>query len=421
MVSLSDTRSSTSFNDPVFIRTHFLGRVASEDLGIAHQQSEWLKRQSSRHNDLCRWDANWFQPIVAVDGPDCMTSDTSDTEDDSPSFSRLSSSASGSRLGAHGRSRSNTLPLSAVASAPAELPRIRTLDRLHKASLLDDDSCKRDRAQSAPGARLLPPRPLTIDTAQPLRLSSTDLRALSDLPMLTIDTSSTTKTPVPAATSASPIRIECSESDGSCHGDAGDQDPEAQLAAGIIKLREQRKAAAKSQGRSISTKRRSADVASNANKEKSAKLTITTVTEDADDSDSAVILANRGSFVLRFAEAMLDFGSAALEKLSLSDGLDAFQESGNSLESVQPRRRSSTTPQQLAAEASQLRRRRQQTRSARVSRNSSEEALSTLSKLSRSWSVPKLLAFPPKFSPAVSMDAEPRSISSPVSPAAALP
>lgn len=338
MVSLTD---STSFDDPVYLRTHFLGRVASEDLGIAHQKQPWSKARTSRqHNqNLERWGAHWFQPLMA----ESLSSDSSDSSDDEEEDQPAVPTPSP-------RARASTLPVSRVSAVA-------------QASLIDSKPLlKRDRSHSAPDSQLLPPRPLTINTLQPLRLSSTDLNALSTPPK--------PLAPVASSSRSSPVRIQYSESDGSCHGDAGDQDPEAQLAAGIIRLREARRAANKS-SRSAS-KRRTAKFAP--------------ILPDSDDGDLINIQAHGGNFVLRLAEAMLDFGSAALERLSLPEVSPEPM-------TPQPQRRLSTTPKELAAETQSLghrRRRRQQARSANVSRNPSSTNLSTFANMARTLSMPRL-------------------------------
>lgn len=342
MVSLTE---SQSFEDPIYVRTHFLGRVASEDLGIAHQKQSWSKTRTHRHqSDLEQWGAHWFQPITTFEG---LSSD-SDSSDDEEALPTAVAQPSP-------RARSSTLPVSRVTVPQAFLTKSSSLLQLN-----------RDRSRSAPD-QLLPPKPLTIDTLQPLRLSSTDLNALSK------------STP----SSRSPVRIEYSESDGSCHGDAGDQDPEAQLAAGIIKLRGARKVAAKQSSRT--TKRRSAPTYSQYK-----------AAPEVDDAD-LIDVHGGANFVLRFAEAMLDFGSAALERLSVPEPAVGTSQ-------LQPQRRMSTTPKQLAVETESLshrRRRRQQARSANVSRNTSSHNLSSaFGSMARTLSLPRL---PTLLSPATSL------------------
>ena len=79
MVSLSYFAPAPSSNDPIFVRTHFLGRVASDASGLDYQH-ELLKRRSSRHSELNRWDANWLAPVTHVMNYD--SDETSDTDDD---------------------------------------------------------------------------------------------------------------------------------------------------------------------------------------------------------------------------------------------------------------------------------------------------------------------------------------------------
>lgn len=223
----------------------------------------------------------------------------------------------------------------------------------------------------------MPARPLSINTAQPLRLSVSDVPS----PIATVG-------PSPKTSSPPVVRIECSESDGSCHGDAGDQDPEAQLAAGIIRLREQRRSSTKAQRRAGAKRRALAQSSPSSSKKQ------LPVSDDVDSDDGLAIRKHGGNFVLRLAEMVLDFGSSALEKLVVSESDDsegtddlAFEPQQSPLQS---RRRSSTTPAELTAEAGELLRRRRE----RLGSVSAESDQTGKASLTRSWSVPKLLSLP---------------------------
>ncbi len=418
MVSLSYSASIPS-DDPVFVRTHFLGRVASDALGLEYQH-ELLKRRSSRHSDLNRWDANWLAPVTHTMSYD--TDDTTDTDDDVLNNSHAPSQHNKSVAAHQLRSRSSTLPVLYTSNAPVEMARARSMTAPPTAasSFADLRTSRKIRSSSATQSRLLPEHPLTIDTAQPLRLSTSNIATLSTdaspssssvqapSPMPTVQ-------PSPKTCSAPVVRIECSESDGSCHGDAGDQDPEAQLAAGIIRLREQRRSSAhKSQTRRTTTKRRASTTQASSSTPKQSLDTNEDL--DSDDADSLLIRNHGGSFVLRLAEMVLDFGSSALEKLVAAD---APQLAEDSMAGLQPRRRSSTTPKQLTVEAGELLRRRRERRGTVLPTDSPESSGGTKSTLTRSWSVPKLLSLP-LFNPSASLRAlSSTTASTPATPSSA--
>ncbi|EST08607.1 hypothetical protein PSEUBRA_001681 [Kalmanozyma brasiliensis GHG001] len=397
MVSLTYSAPAPSDNDPVFIRTHFLGRVASDASGLDYQH-ELLKRRSSRHSELNRWSANWLAPVTSTLNYD--SDESSDTDDDA--FDYDSQSASNSFSSAyHARSRSSTLPFTDAWSFPAESIRARSMTAPSIASSStthEAPTLHRSRSNIGSETRLMPARPLSIDTAQPLRLPSLNVSTLPSSSSASIEVPSPIATVGPSPKTCSPpvVRIECSESDGSCHGDAGDQDPEAQLAAGIIRLREQRRhsCSPKASRRTIS-KRRSSMQLPRSVSQAQPKLFGDV---DSDQAQSDIIRSYGGNFVLRLAEMALDFGSSALERLvaSSSDNSSDERASPAQLSPLEPRRRSSTTPQELNAEAGELLRRRRE----RNSKLASEDKAT----LTRSWSVPKLLSLP-LFSPSASLRA----------------
>lgn len=424
MVSLSYSAPAPSSNDPIFVRTHFLGRVASDGQGLEYQH-ELLKRRSSRHSDLHRWDTHWLAPVTHTMSYD--SDDTSDTDDDlldSQPAQNKSTSAQ------HLRSRSSTLPLSMSSMAPVEMARARSMtappqSASSSTSSFETRTLRKNRSVIGTESRLMPARPLTIDTAQPLRLSSQNVSALSGHNSLPVNVPSPIAAVDPTPKTCSPpvVRIECSESDGSCHGDAGDQDPEAQLAAGIIRLREQRKASPSKSQRCNANKRRSPGQPLRSPAYKQQQLNVFE-DADSDDAQSIAIRNHGGNFVLRLAEMFLDFGSSALEKLVVSDSHESIEDRlSEPLQSpLQPRRRSSTTPQQLNAEAGELlRRRRERIGSVLPSDSVSEIDSSTKATLTRSWSVPKLLSLP-LFNPSASLRALSSSTaSSPSTPLSAPP
>ncbi|SNX87680.1 uncharacterized protein MEPE_06390 [Melanopsichium pennsylvanicum] len=412
MVSLSYSAPAPSHNDPIFIRTHFLSRVASDASGLEYQH-ELLKRRSSRHSDLNRWDSNWLAPVTNV--LDYDSDDTSDTDDDV-----LDMGAQHKSMPAHHlRSRSSTLPFTLTMSAPVEMARARSMTApLSFASSFDTRPLRKNGSTIGRETRLMPARPLTIDTAQPLRFPSLNVSTIGE-PSCAVNVPSPISAVAPSSKTCSPpfVPIECSESDGSCHGDAGDQDPEAQLAAGIVRLREQRRPSScfKSSRRTIS-KRRSPAQSSGPTNRQQPKLVDDA---DSDDAQSLVIRRHGGSFVLRLAEMVLDFGSCALEKLVIPDRdecvdtmISAAQQSP-----TQPRTRSSTTPKELIAEAGELLRRRRERIGSLLPHDSVAESDSTgKATLMRSWSVPKLLGLP-LFNPSASL----RALSSSTDPTPATP
>ncbi|KAJ1018043.1 hypothetical protein NDA16_004912 [Ustilago loliicola] len=421
MVSLSYSAPAPSSNDPIFVRTHFLGRVASDGQGLEYQH-ELLKRRSSRHSDLHRWDTQWLAPVTHSMSYD--SDDTTDTDDDVLD----SQSAQNKSNSTHLRSRSSTLPLSMTSMAPVEMARARSMTApltSSSTSSLETRTLRKNRSTIGNESRLMPARPLTIDTAQPLRLSSQNVSALSGESSLSVNVAPSIAAVGPSPKTCSPpvVRIECSESDGSCHGDAGDQDPEAQLAAGIIRLREQRKASPSKSQRRTGSKRRSPGQPPRSPASKQQQLNVLE-DADSDDAQSIVIRNHGGNFVLRLAEMVLDFGSSALEKLVASDNDESLEKRMSELPQspLQPRRRSSTTPQKLNAEAGELlRRRRERIGSVLPSDPVSESDSSTKTTLTRSWSVPKLLSLP-LFNPAASLRALSSSTaSSPPTPMSAPP
>ncbi len=385
MVSLSYSAPAPSANDPIFIRTHFLGRVASDASGLDYQH-ELLKRRSSRHSELNRWSANWLAPVTQTLSYD--SAESSDTDEDDDAFDHGAQPIGAKPSSAqHPRSRSSTLPLAEIWNVPVELTRARSMTApAASSSSSENRSLHKSRSIIGSESRLMPARPLSIDTAQPLRLPS--------LNVVTMPAASSTSVHVPspiAAVGPSPktcnppvVRIECSESDGSCHGDAGDQDPEAQLAAGIIRLREQRRNSSSKSSRRTGSKRRPSMPSPRSVTKVQPKLFGDV---ESDEAQSRIIRSHGGSFVLRLAEMALDFGSSALEKLVSSGSDDSFDEtfSHAQLSPLEPRRRSSTTPKELDAEAGELLRRRRE----RISNLDSSKTT-----LTRSWSVPKLLSLP---------------------------
>ncbi|KIS66674.1 uncharacterized protein UMAG_04737 [Mycosarcoma maydis] len=398
MVSHSYSAPATSLgDDPIFVRTHFLGRVASDGSGLEYQH-ELLKRRSSRHSDFNRWSANWLTPVPHLMHYD--TDDTSDTDDDV--LDRLAHATS--TPAPQARSRSSTLPLADAPSthSPVEMPRARSMTAPDVSSSSSSSSSFSSSSQSralrstlstvGSESRLMPARPLSIDTAQPLRFPTLNVSTMtSDGSALHVKVPSPMPVVAPSPNTCSPpvVRIECSESDGSCHGDAGDQDPEAQLAAGIIRLREQRRSSSKSQRRAVSKRRPAVHSPRSVPNVAPKPL----VDLDSDDAQSRIIRNHGSNFVLRVAEMMLDFGSSALEKLVLSSTTDSLDHSMAS--PLEPRRRSSTTAKELSAEASELLRRRRE----RIGSLTPDDSVSgiggpTKAALCRSWSVPKLLSLP---------------------------
>ncbi|SPO30252.1 uncharacterized protein UTRI_05716 [Ustilago trichophora] len=403
MVSLSYSAPAPSSNDPIFVRTHFLGRVASDASGLEYQH-ELLKRRSSRHSELNRWDANWLAPVTHI--MDYDSDETSDTDDDVFDTSAHTKSAPAHHL----RSRSSTLPLTITSTVPVEMARARSMTTPFTASspTFETRPLRKNRSTIGSETRLMPARPLTIDTAQPLRMPSLNVSTISVEPSLAVNVPSPIAAVGPSSKTCSPpvVRIECSESDGSCHGDAGDQDPEAQLAAGIIRLREQRRtsSSSKSQRRTGSKRRALAQSIRSSTKQQQPKVNDDV---DSDDAQSLAIRNYGGNFVLRLAEMVLDFGSSALGKLVLPDRDESFDQtiSQAQLSPIQPHRRSSTTPKELSAEAGELmRRRRERLGSLLPSDPVSESSDFTKPTLTRSWSVPKLLSLP-LFNPSASLRA----------------
>ncbi|KAJ1596600.1 hypothetical protein NDA14_001601 [Ustilago hordei] len=403
MVSLSYSAPAPSSHDPIFLRTHFLGRVASDGEGLEYQH-ELLKHRSSRHSDLYRCDSHWLASLTHS-----MSYDSDDSSDTDQHVLHPRPAQNKSNSPQHPRSRSSsTLPLSITTIQPLGIARPRSMTAPLTSSStpsLQTRTLRKNRSVIGDEFKLIPARPLTIDTAQPLRLSSQNLSALSAQNSLTLNMPWPTAA-VPFSKTSSPplVPIQCSQSDGSCHGDLGDQDPEAQLAAGIIRLREQRKASPSKSHRRTRPNRRPSPAY------KQQQLNVSQDLE-SDDAQSIVIRNHASNFVLRLAEMLLDFGSSALEKLLVSDNDDSFQKPSSQTPQsplqtpqsplqprqspLQPRNRSSTTPQQLSAEAGQLLgRRRQRIGSLLPSDFVSESDSSTKATLTRSWSLPKLLSLP---------------------------
>lgn len=390
-------------DDPIFSRTHFLGRVASDGSGLEYQH-ELLKRRSSRHSDFNRWSTNWLTPVHHL--MDYDSDETSDTDEDVVPHRDVPSSHPKPASLPHARSRSSTLPLTEAPSSAvaAEMARARSMTA-PVTSTSSSSQSRVGRTTVDAASRLMPPCPLSIDTAQPLRLPSLNVSNLTNAdaslqivppPMATVGLS-------PKTSSPPVVRIECSESDGSCHGDAGDQDPEAQLAAGIIRLREQRRSTSTSKSQRRHASKRRPSVRSSPK----AQLELLEDDADSDDAQSRVIRTHGGNFVLRLAEKMLDFGSSALEKLVVSSNQDLSDNStGHAHQSpLEPRRCSSTTPKELSAEAGELlRRRRERLGSVTPTDSVSDDDSSTKAILTRSWSVPKLLSLP-LFNPSASLQA----------------
>ncbi|GAC98320.1 hypothetical protein PHSY_005913 [Pseudozyma hubeiensis SY62] len=406
MVSHTYSTPATSFgDDPIFARTHFLGRVASDGSGLEYQH-ELLKRRSSRHSDFNRWSAHWLTPVTPVTQYD--SDDSSDTDDDVHDRAVQYKSTPAH----HARGRSSTLPLPEAPSSytPVEMARARSMTAPPSSaspSSSESRALRSSRATVGSESKLMPLRPLSIDTAQPLRLAPLNLSTVtSDEPSLQIEVPSPLAAVGPSPKTCSPpvVRIECSESDGSCHGDAGDQDPEAQLAAGIIRLREQRRSSpSKSQRRVGSKRRQSANPPRSTSKAESKTIDDT----DSDDAQSRIIRNHGGNFVLRLAEMVLDFGSSALEKLVVPSSQDSLDDDMTRAQHspIEPRRRSSTTPKELSAEAGELLRRRRERVGSHTSTESSVDAHARAqAALTRSWSVPKLLSLP-LFNPSASLRA----------------
>ncbi|SOV05502.1 uncharacterized protein UDID_07585 [Ustilago sp. UG-2017a] len=418
MVSLSYSAPAPSSHDPIFLRTHFLGRVASDGQGLEYRH-ELLKHRSSRHSDLHRCDSHWLASVTHS-----MSYDSDDSTDTDQHVLHPRPAQNKSNSPQHPRSRSSsTIPLSITTIAPVGIARPRSMTAPLTSSFtpsVETRTLQKNRSVIGDQSKLMPARPLTIDTAQPLRLSSQNLSALSAQNSLTVNMSWPMEA-VPSSKTSSPpvVRIQCSQSDGSCHGDAGDQDPEAQLATGIIRLREQRKASPSKSHRRTGPNRGP----SPAYKQQQQQLNVSQDI-DSDDAQSIVIRNHGSNFVLRLAGMLLNFGSSALEKLLVSDNDDSFQKpiSQAPQSPLQPRNRSSTTPQQLSAEAGELlRRRRERIGSVLPSDFVSESDSSTKATLTRSWSVPKLLS-PPLFNPCASLRALSSSTASwPTTPISAPP
>ncbi|KAJ1035985.1 hypothetical protein NDA13_000640 [Ustilago tritici] len=398
MVPLSYSAPAPSSHDPIFLRTHFLGRVASDSQGLEYQH-ELLKHRSSRHSDLHRCDSHWLASVTHS-----MSYDSDDSSDTDQHVLHPRPAQSKSNSPQHPRSRSSTLPLSITSITPVGIARPRSMTAPLTSSStpsVETRTLRKNRSVIGDQSKLMPARPLTINTAQPLRLSSQNLSALSAQNSLTVNMP-WPMVAVPSSKTCSPpvLLIQCSQSDGSCHGDAGDQDPEAQLAAGIIRLREQRKASPSKYHRRTGPNRRSPAY-------KQQQQLNVSQDVDSDDAQSIVIRNHGSNFVLRLAEMLLDFGSSALEKLLVSDNDDSFQKpiSQARQSPLQPRNRSSTTPQQLSAEAGELlRRRRERIGSVLPNDSVSESDSSTKATLTGSWSVPKLLSLP-LFNPYASLRA----------------
>lgn len=424
MVSHTYSAPAPSYNDPIFVRTHFLGRVASDGSGLDYQH-ELLKRRSSRHSDFNRWTANWLTPVTCT--MDYDSDETSDTDDDA--FDHHAQSANiRSKSAQHLRARSSTLPVVASSSSvgPVELARARSLTAPPtSSSSFESRDLRKNRSTVGSSSRLMPARPLSINTAQPLRMPSPNVLEMTDEASLsnTVPSPMAAVGPSPKTWSAPVVRIESSESDGSCHGDAGDQDPEAQLAAGIVRLREQRRSGSNKTQRRPASKRRPSI---HSPKPVYAAPAVAFDDVDSDDAESRAIRNYGGNFVLRLAEMVLDFGSSALEKFIVTTSDDTLEGDNNVApiprSPLEPRRRSSTTPKQLSAEAGELlRRRRERTGSLLSNDSTSDSDAASKAALTRSWSVPKLLTLP-LFNPNASLRAlSSTTASTPSTPTSAPP
>ncbi|EPQ28055.1 uncharacterized protein PFL1_04382 [Pseudozyma flocculosa PF-1] len=452
MVTHSYARSPACYDDPVFARTHFLARVASEDIGV-EQAGQRHKLSSAKLDDLQGWDSRWFHGHRITNDDDDDDSSCSsngghgDYGNDAesrphyrPRQSQASSSLASSSAAAPlsvanvARLRSSTVPHQVEhPSHLGQTPADKVRSALLSASVTAKHRVRHDRSASAPEPRLLPAQPLSINTAQPLRLaqpdlctmsplaypvgifdaadgsSSTDLPATQATPAKRRSTSrSTSSSPAspssPAAVAgasarhssrgaARPTVIECSESDGSCHNDAGDADPEGQLAAEIIRLRNARK---------LDAPREAASPAHPLQPkiDEGLKLTTSDYAPEDDDADhfdlsasdgersDAIIHSHASHPILRFAEAMLEFGTCSLERFTSDDGngaqvsvtvgrLPSSRELPPQQERPSPRR-ISTTPKDLGREAQLMRLKRQEsTSSARSSRSNSVNSLAT--------------------------------------------
>ncbi|KAN0063966.1 hypothetical protein ACQY0O_003572 [Thecaphora frezii] len=428
MVTHSYSRSPACFDDPVFARTHFLARVVSEDLGVT-QIKHRHRLCSNNHSDLEAWDARWF-PSAHSDDEGTSGYDDDDTSEDEDHHNVVAAETAMSRDGKAARARSATAPASTEASTsarqiPFTKPRLAPLSEAIKKRR----DRRHDRSASAPEPRLMPAQPLSINTAQPLRLAQPNISTLSPLayPVGIFDSDASAlqdreaatdkrKANVPSPSYASdgapslvamarlssasatrPIAIECSESDGSCHNDAGDQDPEGQLAAEIIRLREARKAdsqrteaRSKSKGASSHSECRQGAAGGAHPLQHKADRELKTSTfdyvpeSDFDEGDivhSDTIKSHASHPILRFAEAMLDFGTCSLERLTGDGSAEASVDSlasDTGATRQRPVKRMSTTPKDLGREAQLMRLRRQETTSARSSRSNSVNSLSTL-------------------------------------------
>ena len=370
MIGLASSFPSSSFEDPVFLRTHFLGKVASEDLGLDQPSYKW-KRSARRHDDMKRWDAKWFI-TVSHDDASSDESDISVSEDTT-----------------HASSTANWLN--------NRSDRAKSMSHLDSSwpTPIDPDTKKRvrarhDRSASAPQP-LRPAQPLTINTSQPLRLSSPSVESLRSLAGsgnmndLRVQTSSS-EAPLRINSSdaaASSLVIECSESDGSCHGDAGDYDPEGQLAAEIIRLRNAKRASAqeeKTLGLVSSPLDEMHTTSAPTTVQEAKRATqIHTSTYDycpeddfvSDEDHSMAINHNRGGLIIRIAEAALDMGMNSIEYFTGTGSAERDNKSDSNVSTDRQLaiRRVSTTPIALREEARQMIRRRQSSASARSRRN----------------------------------------------------
>ncbi|PWN51154.1 hypothetical protein IE53DRAFT_368306 [Violaceomyces palustris] len=398
----------SSYDDPVYARTSFLHRVGSEGFGLAQHSQPPKYRLSSRTDNFDLWNASWVNALSAdnFSGSDEDSSDVSDGESTRrvPRSLKPSSSSAAHR----GLSRASQSTVKAATSAPVtprkaeSKPRARAARQQVAPSNPSKGKETRDRrhhrAMSAPQP-LQPAQPLSINTAQPLRLPPLSICARSPLSYPTdicdeiedgslshdhstdypakevVDHASSTATdPCPnfsnssgsfgSSSSASISSIEFSESDGSCHGDAGDVDPESQLATEIIRLRESRKAEARA---SAARPVREENV-------KECGLTLSTYDyeEDLDDFDSdgsqeAAIRQHADSFVIRMAEALLDLGSMTLPSQASSRSSSFAAEEDDDGQGYFKQPRATSTPGQLRLETQRMQHRRESIQSAKSS------------------------------------------------------
>lgn len=240
--------------------THWLSRVTSEATGreatrlgssIDHSRSsttasDWSagSRASSTSSHLSStdladsFDSPWASAYVhwSQRGSD------SDGEEDQGVAVTPKAPTSRRRSSKPRRPSSAVEPTAAAAASPPMEKSIRR-HRSHSSEALKRGAPAQSRAsrKRAVTQPLEPAGPLShVNTWLPVELRQPALQAhgqqLSDIRLKGIGPSS-----------ASDSSIASSESDGSCHGDAGDDNPEAQLAVGIAKLKAERAVGKQSQ------------------------------------------------------------------------------------------------------------------------------------------------------------------------------